>query len=665
MSKKFTQQNVGLTVVSPLGEDDLLLQTISGEDRISGLFHYQLEMLSAEPDLSMDDIVGQSVTAKMAHGDVEFCFNGICSRFVQAGTNQRFTTYYAELRPWLWELTLTTDSKIFQEKSAVDIIKAVFDDAGYSDYRVDASGGTAVREYTVQWQETDFNFVTRLMEDEGICYFFEHEEGTHTLVIADEASHFEPREGVEPAVVEAQAGSGTGDEIITRFALEQQVIVGGYAMTDYNFEKPSTKLDVTVSGEDAAKEVFEWPGGYLAKGDGDGRAKLRIEAAETPKILVKGQSYVRGYISGSKFEVTDHVREDLNAEYVMRWVSHRASTTRYQNTFEAFPADLAFRPPRVTRKPRIYGVQPAVVTGPSGEEIYTDKYGRIKVQFFWDRLGEGDDTTTCFIRVAQTWAGKGWGAWFLPRIGQEVLVTFLDGDPDRPIVTGSVYNGEMTTPYSLPGDQTKSTIKTESSKGGDGNNELRFEDKKDEEEIYIHAEKDMNVMIDNDSTREVLNDEVVTIHMNRTTIVKEEHEIHTIEKGDRTFEISKGNETYTVATGTRDVAVKDNETHDNGADFTHTVAGNYTLEVTGDLTIDVTGKIAIKTSNSWAAEASTSMDFKSGTSTKLKAGTSMDLEGGTTLGTKAGISAEHKASAMATVDGGGMLTLKAGLVQIN
>lgn len=664
MSKSFTQQNVGLTVTTPLGDDKLLLQSLSGEDRISGLFLYQLEMVSEEPDLDMDGIVGESVTAKIAHGDVEYCINGVCARFVQAGTNQRFTTYFAELRPWFWELTLKTDSRIFQEMSALDIIEEIFGDHGFSDYRIDASGGTAVREYCVQYQESSFNFISRLLEDEGICYFFEHEDGKHTLVLADESSHFVAREGVEAAKVVDQVNTAYGDEVISRFALEQQVIVGGYAMADYNFEKPTTKLDVTVAGEDDGKEVFEYPGGYAIKGDGDGRAKRRIEAFELPKKLVKGQSYCRGFISGTKIEVIEHVREDLNGEYVLKWVSHQATSTRYQNTFEAFPADVQFRPPRVTRRPMVYGAQSARVVGKSGEEIFTDKYGRIKVHFFWDRKGTSDEKASCWMRVSQGWAGKGWGAWFLPRIGQEVLVSFLDGDPDRPIVTGSVYNGEQTVPYKLPGDMTKSTMKSESSKGGDGFNEIRFEDKKDSEEIFIHAEKDMNVEIDNDSTRTVLNNETVTITTDRKTTILEGNEEHTIEKGDRKFTITKGKETYKVK-GTRDVTVEGNETHTNKADFTHDVKGNYTLKIGGNLKIEVTGKIDIKTKQAWKAEAATSMEFKSGTDFKAKAGTNMKMEAGVNFDAKGGVGATVKGGAMGEFNGGGMLTLKGGLVKIN
>lgn len=664
MSKKFTQQNVGLKVKGPLGEDDLLLRSFHGEDHLSGLFHYQLELISELPDIDMAAVVGQPMTVLVANGDQEHALNGIVARFVQAGTNQRFTTYYAELRPWCWLLTLVTDSRIFQEKKVPEIIEAVFQEAGFSDFRNDLKGTYEKREYCVQYQETSWNFVSRLMEDEGIFYYFEHEDGKHTLVLADDGSAHKPVEGLDPVKVKPQESVTGGEEIITHLALEQQVTVGGYAMTDYNFEKPSGDLKVKVDGEEPKRQVYEYPGGYMVKGGGESRVKKRIEAFELPAKLIKGQGHVRGFRAGLKFEVTEHVRSDLNREYVLRWVSHAGNTHRYANTFEAFPSDVPFRPQPVTRKPTIVGAQTAKVVGKKGEEIFTDKYGRIKVQFHWDRLGKQDDKASCWIRVSQGWAGKGWGAFFLPRIGQEVIVTFLEGDPDRPLVTGAVYNAEQTVPYSLPGDMTKSTVKSNSSKGGGGYNEIRFEDKKDSEEIFVHAQKDMNVVIENDHTRQVLNDEFITIQKNRTTTIKEEHETLTVEKGDRKIKVAKGNETHEVK-GKRTVKVTGAEQHTNDDNFTQEVAGDFVLKVKGNITIEAGGKISMKSGGAFMAKAGSSMVHQAGTSLTNKAGTSLTNKAGTTLTNEAGVSMTNKASASQTVDGGGMLTLKGGVVKIN
>lgn len=663
MSSNYTQDNLGLTVVSPL-DPDLLLRSMHGEDRISGLFHYHLELYSQKSDLDMTAMVGESVTAKIAYPDGEYCINGIVARFVQAGTSLRFTTYYAELRPWLWMLSMSVDSQIFQEKSVTDIIKQVFDDAGFSDYKISTQGTYNPREYCVQYQESAFDFVSRLMEDEGIFYFFEHEEGKHTMVIADDPSAHKAREGATAAKVAVQENASEFDALVTHISLEQQVTVGAYAMTDYDFEKPTGDLKVSVTGEEAKREVFEYPGGYIVKGDGEGYAKVRIESHELPAKLVRGQSGVRHFLSGYKISVEEHVRSDINGDYVLSYVSHQANTTRYQNTFEGFPSDVPFRPQQLTRKPVIVGAQTAVVVGKSGEEIFTDEYGRIKVKFHWDRKGKSDETASCFIRVAHGWAGKGWGAFYLPRIGQEVIVSFLEGDPDRPIVTGSVYNAEQTVPYALPDNATKSTLKSESSKGGGGNNEFRFEDKKDEEEIYMHAQKDYNVKVENDATWEILNDETVTIKNQRKVTIEEADDLLTVSKGNQTIEVSKGNQ-ETKVKGTRKVDVTDNEDHVNAADFTHEVKGNYTLKVTGNLKIEATGKIDIVSTGAMKIESKQAMDVKAGMDLKAKAGMNMKLEGGINLEAKGGVGFKAKGGAMAEVQGGGMLTLKGGLVKIN
>lgn len=664
MTKNFTQQNLGLTVSSPLGDNDLLLRSLHGEDRISGLFHYTLELYSQAVDLDMASVVGQSITAKVAHPGGEFAINGVVSRFVQAGTSQRFTTYYAELRPWLWMLTMVTDSRIFQEKSVLEIIEEVFGDHGFSDYRNDCQGSYDPREYCVQYQESCFDFISRLMEDEGIYYFFEHEDGKHTLVLADDGSAHQVRDGVETARVKNQDSVGGEDEIITHVALEQQVTVGGYAMTDYNFEQPSGQLGVNVAGAEASLEVFEYPGGYVVKGSGESRVKVRIEAEELPAKLLRGQSGMRGFMAGYKFELAEHVRDDLNGEYVLSWVSHSATASKYTNTFEAFPADVPYRPQRLTRKPRVYGTQTAKVVGKSGEEIFTDKYGRIKVKFHWDRKGKADDTASCWVRVSQGWAGKGWGAFFLPRIGQEVIVSFLEGDPDRPLVTGSVYNAEQTVPYSLPGDATKSTLLSRSSKEGDAGNEIRFEDKKDSEEIYVHAQKDWNSVVENDMTLEVRNDQTITIVNSRKTTIKESDDELTIEKGNRKITVAKGDETHSVK-GKRSLDVTADESHKNKAKFVHEVAGDYILKVKGNITIEAQGKINLKSTGAFTAESGSTMLHKAGTSLTAKAGTSMTLKAGVTIKAEGGVGFEAKGGAQAKVEGGGMLTLKGGLVKVN
>lgn len=663
MNQPFTQQNLYLTVSSPLGDDDLIVQAFHGEDRVSGLFHYQVELISEASDIDFSKLVGASMTLNITSGEESYPLNGVVARFVQAGTSQRFTTYYAELRPWLWLTTLVTDSCVFQEKSTPEIIEEIFKGLGYSDYKLTLQGTYPKREFCVQYQETCFDFVSRLMEDEGIFYYFEHEEGKHTLIIADAQDVHAPRGALTTAPVTTAQSSHGADEIITHLALEQQVVSTGYAMTDYNFEQPTTQLGITV-GEAGPKARFEYPGGYIAKGDGEARIEKRIQALELPTKRVRGQSFCRGMLSGHTLEITDHVREDLNAEYVMRWVSHSGNQGRYSNSFEAFPSDVPFRPPRITRKPTIQGAQTAVVVGKSGEEIFTDKYGRVKVAFPWDRNAKKDETASCWIRVAQAWAGKGYGAMFIPRIGQEVLVSFLDGDPDRPIITGSVYNAEQTVPYALPGEQTKTTFKTNSAKGGGGSNELRFEDKKDAEEIYLHAQKDMLVEVENDVTRTVKNDETITITNARTTTIEKGDETLTVKEGNRIVKVEKGDETHEVK-GKRTVKVSGAETRTHEDKVDHKVGGNFTLKVDGDLVIEAGGKITFKAGSSLAAQSGTSLTVKAGTALKGESGTDLALKAGTNLKGEAGVQLQLKGSAMGEVNGGGMLNLKGGMVKVN
>lgn len=301
----------------------------------------------------------------------------------------------------------------------------------------------------------------------------------------------------------------------------------------------------------------------------------------------------------------------------------------------------------MAHKPLISGTQTAMVVGKSGEEIWTDKYGRVKVQFHWDQKGKNDENSSCWIRVDYGWAGKNWGGIFLPRIGQEVIVSYLDGDPDRPLITGAVYNSDQTVPYKLPLEQTKSTVKTNTSKGGGGFNEIRFEDKKDSEELYFHAQKDQNIVVEHDRTKKVLHNETNTIKQDRSTTIEEGNDTYVVAKGNRTFQVNTGNETYEVK-GTRGLTVTGNETHTDKANFTHKVTGNYELKVTGNLTIDVTGSVTIKSAMGMTHEAALAMTNK-----------------GLSITNQAQTSITNKGDAMNTVESSGITTIKGTLVKIN
>jgi type VI secretion system secreted protein VgrG len=630
MSSAYVQDALHLKVTTPLGKNKLLLKSFNGEEQISGLFHFLLEMVSEDQGLDFSSIVGKNVTVTLLLDDGgKHYINGVVGRFMQEDSSVRLTTYYAEIHPWLWLLTKTKDCRIYQNKTAPQIIKSLFDELGFTDYRDDLKGTYPSLDYCVQYDESAFNFVSRLMEDSGIFYFFEHTEDKHTLVLGDDSDSHKPCPGLDAARYEQSSVSHTNDHVVTRCTIEEQVVTGRYAHDDFNFETPSTDLKVEVAGEENGMRIYEYPGGFSQKEGGEKRANLRLEACEHPGKILRGESYVRAFCSGYRFDLKNHYRADANKSYVLRWVSHAATQERYTNSFEAFPVDVPFRPQRVTPKPLIVGTQTAQVTGKSGEEIWTDKYGRIKVQFHWDQKGKYDENSSCWIRVDYGWAGKQWGGIFLPRIGQEVIVSYLEGDPDRPLVTGAVYNAEQVVPYTLPNEQTKSTIKSNTSKGGQGFNEIRFEDKKDNEEMYFHAQKDHLIEVLHDRTKKVDNNEKNTVK------------------------------------GTRDQAVTKDETHTNEANFTHKVTGNYELKVTGNLTIDVTGSVTFKSAQAMTHETQMSMTNKAAMSMTNEAQMSMTNKAGLSLTNEAQLAITNKGNASNTVESGGITTVKGALVKIN
>ena len=663
MRTGFKQTNSALSVTTPFGADVLLLDAFQGTEAISQPFRFSLTMRSSNTGLDPALIVGASVTVKLAlpGGPVRF-FNGIVSRFMHAGGDKAFSSYSAELVPSLWLLTLSRDRVIHQNKTAADIIKAVLGEFGVT-FDAQLTGTYGSREYCVQYDETALEFISRLMEEEGIFYFFNFSDGGHTMVLGDSpAAHTDCTDGAALRYFPDPGGRRMMDTV-NQLEYESRLVAQKFEYNDYNYLTPSTALLTEFAGATGKGKQFEYPGKHEVLADGTQRAKVRSEASQVDGAVCRGTSYCYPLSAGKKFTLSGHSRAALNTALVLRMVNHAASNEQYSNGFEAFAATVPFRPPRLSPLPRVSGSQTALVVGPSGEEIWTDTHGRIKVQFHWDRVGVKDENSSCWVRVSQSWAGLGWGSLFLPRIGQEVVVSYVDGDPDRPIVTGCVYNAENTTPVTLPGMQTQSTIKSRASKQGTAGNEMRMEDKKDSEEFYFHAQKDMKVEIENDLS---------------TTLFKGS-ETHTLEKGDRTVDVQTGKEIHKVK-GTRELTITGNEIHTNKADFSQAVTGNYELKVTGNLVIDVTGSVSIKSGTTFKAEAGTTLTSKAGTTLTNEAGTSLtnkaglDLtnQAGTGLKNKAGTTLDNegamvtnKASATQTVDGGGMLTLKGGLVKIN
>ena len=547
----YTQDGRLIAIHTPLGKDKLLLQKVEGVEGVSRLFHFLLDLRSEDDKIDPAAIIGQpvTVTLTLADGSQRYV-NGCVSRFAQGRRDLQLAHYRAEIVPWLWFLTRRADCRIFQKKTVPQIIEEVFSFLGFKDFQNNVEDGEPELEYCVQYRETDFNFVSRLMEERGIFYFFKHEEKKHTLVLANSPSAIKECPGRPEARFDDRSGAlYENDELITVWQADRELRPGRYGLADFNFTTPTTNLTVSVDstinvGGNKGFEVFDYPGEYLTKSEGEGVAKIRMQEEEAAHFIATGESNCRAFVPGYRFTLQHHHVRKMNVAYLLTEVRHVAtvgaaftagdaedSEQRYSNEFTCIPYSVPYRPARVTQKPLIKGVQTAIVAGPSGEEIYTDKYGRVKVQFHWDRRGKHDENSSCWIRVSQPWAGKGWGTVSLPRAGQEVIVDFLEGDPDQPIIVGSVYNAQQMPPYALPGEKTKSTTKSYSSKGGGGFNEIRFEDKKGSEQVFIHAERNQDNRVKKDSLEWVGN--------NRHLIVKNDQyeevdgDKHLTVKGDQ------------------------------------------------------------------------------------------------------------------------------------
>ncbi len=649
---------------------DLYPESLSGGETLNGLGLYMLRGHS-DSVLTLTSAVASHVTATLHNDDKLRPLDALVAEVHQLPADASAERYQVVLRPWLWWLNLASNNRVFQNLATSAIVTSIFDAHGFSDYKLSLTGSYTPREYCVQYGESDFAFVCRLLEEDGIFWFFTHEAGKHTLVLADSNDAF-------PAIPNGAAVKYLGQNVgerelhgIRSGQLVLQAVAGVYAASDYAFTTPTTSLYSKAEAKAGPLMHYDHAGGYIDKSRGDALTKQRIDGLRSQEKRFVGESDCRWLVPGHYFTLSGHDDASLNIDWVVTSVTHEVSHAQYRNRFEAIPKATTYRPPRITPKPRMH-TQTATVVGKSGEEIWTDQYGRIKIQFPWDRDGKNDETSSCWVRVVLPWTGKSFGMQFVPRVGQEVIVTFIDGDPDRPLVSGCVYNGDNSVPWSLPDNQTQSGIKTSSSKGGEGFNALRFDDKKDAEEVFLQAQKDFNSNILNDVTVTIGHDETQTVQNARTRTVKEGDESVTLEKGKRTVAIQTGSDSLEVK-DTRSVTVGGDQTHKTGGNFTEKISGDYNLTIDGDLTIKVTGAITlqsgaaftIKSGASLTVQASTSISQKSGTSFANQAGTSLENKAGTSMTNEAGISLTNKGGAEQTVDGGGMLTIKGGLVKVN
>ncbi|WP_295990016.1 type VI secretion system Vgr family protein [Rugamonas sp.] len=644
-----TQVDRDISVTSALPDDTLLFLSMSGSEQLGRLSEYRVQLSSAKRDIQIGAVLGKTmgIHVNLADGGVRH-FNGVVTGFRSNGWDGDSAAYEATIHPWLWLLTRSANCRIFQDLSVPDIVAQVCGAPAYgglADLSAGALGGNyAALPYCVQYRETDFNFVCRLLESVGIYFFFTHDADKHTMVLADSYGAHVPIAGDALKFCSEDRRLSGDDEMVFSWSASGEIQSSAYTLDDFDFEKAAAsssggllvKSTIATAFDQAAYEMYDYPGGYVLAADGTALARGRMESLHGQCERIDAASNARALYTGGLFTLAEHPRDDQNRDYLVTEASYALKGSDYRSgggggvefqvTLAAIGKEHAFRPLPVTRKPVVRGPQTAMVVGKAGEEIWTDKYGRVKVQFHWDRLGKDDEKSSCWVRVSQSWAGKGWGAIFIPRIGMEVVVEFLEGDPDRPLITGCVYNSDALPPYALPAEQTKSTLKSNSTLGGEGYNELRFEDKKGAEEVYVQAERDFKRVVKNNDTLKV------------------------------GFE--------TAAKGDQDIAIKNDRLLDVGHDETIKVGNDETITIGRDQSLDVKGDQKVKVGKTIVIEAGTSIELKvGGSSIKIEAGKitikSAEIE------IAADANMKVNAGAMMDVKAGAVMTLAGALVKIN
>jgi type VI secretion system secreted protein VgrG len=660
-----------MEITTPLGDGVLLFNSLHAREELSRLSEYQLDLLSETQDIDLNAILGKSVTVKLALADdTTRYFNGYVTRIAQQGMHGRYHRYHAVVRPWLWFLTRTADCRIFQDMSVPDIIGKVFADHTTADFQLELTNTYRQWTYCVQYRESDFNFVSRLMEHEGIYYYFKHEDGRNILVITDSYSGHAPFPGYKDMTFVVPNKKMRPDlEYVSSWQISRQIQPGSYAHDDYDLERPSVELltQKSVSRQHAASdyEIYDYPGQYVQKADGQQYAAVRLDEFGSQFELANGTANARGICVGSLLTLDGHPRADQNREYLVLSSTYDLHYGSYEGlpgqgaadvrcTFVAMSSQQQYRARRATPKPAVQGPQTAVVVGPSGDEIHTDKHGRAKVQFHWDRYGTRDENSSCWIRVSQPWAGKGWGSVSIPRIGQEVIVGFLEGDPDQPIITGRVYNGDNAPPYPLPAGGVVSGLKSNTHKGK-GFNEMSMDDTAGKEKITIHGQYDMSTTVEHDQTNTVNNDSTETI------------------KNNTTITVTKGKYSHDVQTGTATYHVKDALVENYDATQATTVKQDITYKSTGgaitissdsqNVLVKAATIISLQVGQSKLTMSSDGTISLEGLVVTVKGATNLTMKGGT-VHSEADSQHQTKGSIVLS-EGSATNTVKGGMVMLN
>lgn len=619
-----------MEIVTPLGPDVLQFSSMRSRESLGRLFEYAVSVLSTRNDIDPKKLLGKNCTVKLRlpKGGPR-CFDGLVTRFALAGSEGRFVRYDMTLRPWLWFLTRTADCRIFQNKSVPEIIKEISDKDVYPDAAFDfrLSGTYDPWEYCVQYRETDFNFISRLMEQEGIYYYFEHSEGKHVMVACDSPAVHEPYPNYANIPFVADRPSTTTErEHISDWYYGAEVQSGKYVIDDYDFKKPSVDLTQKAAlireHDHANHEIFDGTGEFDTRAEGDRYVHMRLEELQAQHERVQAITNARGISVGHTFSLELHPRSDQNREYLITSTDIHFGINAYESaggagatfdcSFECTPADEQFRTPRDTPKPIVQGLQTAKVVGPAGDEIFTDEYGRVKVHFHWDRYGKQNENDSCWIRVSQYWAGKHWGAIHIPRIGQEVVVEFIEGDPDRPLITGRVYNREQMPPWDLPRHKTQSGILSRSTLHGTQSdaNLIRFEDEKGKEELHVHAQRNLVTVVEADEIR--------WVWQNRHITAWKDHVEHV--NGNMQLMVGSGG-------GNQDVWISANKTETIGATKDLHVKGARKERIDGSTSLTVGKDQQEKVGTKHAVEAGTEIHLKAGMKVIIEAGMQLSLKG--------------------------------------
>ncbi|MGT2475782.1 type VI secretion protein Vgr [Paraburkholderia steynii] len=611
MTSQATNRHVTVSC-APAGSDLLFLR-LTGHEELGRLSEFHLDLLSMSNDLKPGDLLGQDISVAIdLPSEGERQINGIVTAFrlLAPGdkTRNRMARYEAMVRPRLWLLTRASHCRFFHEMTVPDIIAKVL-----QDYDVDMSNKCSATypslEHCAQYRETDFAFVSRLMEHEGIYYYFEHKGGKHTLVMTDSADVHASIDHYATISYDGWYEPVQEKECVYQWSSGAELQTGKYEVNEYDFEKPSSSNQQGLLSRATRPKVYDPPvytmqehlSGHIESSDGDRYAKVGVEIRQARNDSISGRTSARGVWPGGLFKLQEHACDAQNHDYLVVSAEYEINTDTYVSTytdhaalpffdcsFTALRKENQFRAERITPRPVVAGPQTAMVVGPDGDEILTDKYGRIKVQFHWEQFAPPSDASErmkrCWVRVSHSWAGKRWGTFFIPRIGQEVLVDFIEGDPDRPLVTGCVYNANTMPPYDLPANSALSTLKSNSTKGGGGFNEMRFDDTKGSEQLFFHAEKDHETWIKNDTLANVGNDR----HLKVT-----------------------GNE-FIAVTGAR---------HD-------AVTGDRNAKVDGNDSLNVSQKLQEKVGMDYALDAGMNVHIKAGMNVVIEAGVSITLKAG-------------------------------------